>query len=94
MKSLSIRNQLSHDTSTTKDLHKATSSLHNPEETKNLWIEDMFFFFFTIKLLVGFRDTKQKQINKPINRKLKHQNTEDNKFRLFFEIFFLVTAKK
>ncbi len=34
MKSLSIRNQLSHDTSTTKDLHKATSSLHNPEETK------------------------------------------------------------
>lgn len=44
MKSLSIRNQLSHDTSTTKDLHKATSSLHNPEETKNLWIEDMFFF--------------------------------------------------
>lgn len=69
MKSLSIRNQLSHNTSTTKDLHKATSSLHNPEETKNLWIEDMFFFFFfTIKLLVEFRNTKQRQINKPMHR--------------------------
>lgn len=66
MKSLSIRNQLSHDTSTTKDLHKATSSLHNPEETKNLWIEDMllFFFSFAIKLLIEFCNTRQRQINK------------------------------
>lgn len=87
MKSLSIRNQLSHNTSTTKDLHKATSSLHNPEETKNLWIEDMFFPF-TIKLLIEFSHTKQRQINK-LNQVIK-LNTKTSKtlkiikVRLFF----------
>lgn len=68
MKSLFIRNQWSHDTSTTKDLHKATSSLHNPEETKNLWIEDMFFSF-TIKLL-ELLNTKLRQTTDSL--KLKH----------------------
>lgn len=60
----------------TKNLHKATSSLHNPEETKKSLDRRYGFFLFLpsptflYKITYwNFRDTKKRQINNRFNLK-------------------------